>query len=65
MKTALEENNSYTGSHIDHCYQCVLRFSNGSMQDLGENETLALQGSDLYTTSYHSLNGKRIYYSNI
>ena len=27
LKTALEENNSYIGSHIDDCYQCVEKFS--------------------------------------
>ena len=59
LKTALEENNSYSGSHIDNCYQCVLRFSNSNKQEFEDDENSTYKFSDLYTTSYHSLNGER------
>ena len=31
LKNALEENNIYIGSHLDSCYQCVLRFSSNNL----------------------------------
>ena len=63
MKTALEENNSYIGSHIDDCYQCVAKFSRMNQEDYeefedGDNHTR--KDSEHYATSYLDQNGIRI-----
>ena len=60
MKTALEENNSYIGSHIDDCYQCVEKFSRFDPENYddyfdGDNHTR--KDSDLFTTSHLNQNG--------
>ena len=60
LKTALEENNSYIGSHIDDCYQCVEKFSRFDPDNYdefydGDNHTR--KDPDLFTTSHLNQNG--------
>ena len=60
MKTALEENNSYVGSHIDDCFQCVSKFSRMNQEDNEEFEVKnnhTRKDSDAYATSHLNQNG--------
>ena len=61
MKTALEENNSYIGSHIDDCYKCVVKFSRFDPENYDEYENddnLTKNDSELFTTSHIDQNGR-------
>lgn len=60
MKTALEENNSYIGSHIDDCYKCVVKFSQFDPENYDEFENADNQtkkDAELFTTSHIDQNG--------
>ena len=59
MKTALEENNSYVGSRIDDCYQCVVKFSRFDPENYDEfgDDNQTRRKSDMFTTSHINQNG--------
>ena len=63
LKTALEENNSYVGSQLDDCYQCVVKFSIIDQQGYNNNNNNTLnenEGLNNYNLLHYNKTGKSI-----